>query len=299
MSDVLILIHFIFAGLLFVLMGSRELKAPLQMWPVLFLIPYFGEVIVLALHIHTVRGLNGKDFQDVFVNKENDEDVDAGFFRKADRDASVPLEDALITYKGKARREILRGALLNSQQKRTELLEQASSSTDPEIVHFATTAMAQERTETEARFSAYENKLAHPGNMKPERIQAVKDEYIEALHQYLQIASASDPMYAICQEKLTSLLEERIKDDGVRTPQQYVMLAECYLDRRNFDAARKILNQTDLIWPGFTDAWIQRFRMLYMTRDKAGMDRLIRNYHEHPDFQNKRIHEVIEIWEKD
>ena len=299
MSNILILIHGIFALFLFAMMGFRALKVPMQMWPVMFLIPYLGEIIVLAIHIHTVRGLNGKDFRNVFENKQDDEDIDSGFFRKAERDASLPLEDALITYKGRKRQEILRGALLNSQQKRTELLEQARSSNDPEIVHFATTAMAKERTDMEMMFSAYENKLAHPGNMQPEKLQAVQGKYIDALHQYLKTASSSDPMYGIRQEKLITLLEERIQIPSLQTPQIYVMLAECYLDRRNFDAARKILNQTDLIWPGCTDAWIQRLRMLYMKKDKAGMDRLIRNYHAHPDFQNKRIDEVIQIWEED
>lgn len=294
-----LILHFIIAGIISALCLAGVLKTPKAILPLVILIPGIGELIVLCLHIHTVRGLDARDFDRIDRGRDSQPFHDSGFFQQDTRDTSVPVEDALIIHKGRERQVILRNAVLHNAGGNLSLLREASRSSDPEIVHFATTALAQEDNRNEKLFSGFEKRLGQAKARSQKtgstaEYLTVLDQYIETLKKYLAKADRSETIREVREKRLAALLKERISIHS--SPEHMILLAEASQDLHDDKTALEVLDQMDFEWPNDPDAWIQRFRYHYTHRDKRAMDRMIREYRSDPLLVSRRIDDIIAIW---
>lgn len=268
-----------------------------SMIPMMVAMPVIGELIVLCLHIHRVRGKDGKDFRELEEADGPNTSVDSEFFRLDARDTSIPVEDALILHKGRQRQTILRNAILHDTVGNQIMLLDASRNPDPEIVHFATTALSQLMTRNEKKFSELDaalNQAKKEGN--EHALLEAYDAYIEGLAGYLR-NSARDAQWTAKEKQMIRLLKARIR---IRfAPESMLLLAKASLDQGDWKTADAALDEMDKHWLGDPETWITRFRSYYLRRDKQAMDRMIREYQTGDVVHTAKIDQVIEPWTRE
>ncbi|MEE0954904.1 MAG: hypothetical protein U0L49_03695 [Eubacterium sp.] len=292
--EAVIILHLAAAALLSLGMVRGVVKAPPVMIPMLILMPLVGELVVLSLHFHTLLGKDGKDFQDLNEGSRINTSVDSEFFRRDTRDTSIPVEDALILHKGRQRQTILRNAIMHDTIGNQIMLLDASRNPDPEIVHFATTALAQLMTRNEKKFSELDKNLADAKKTGGDHaLLEAYDAYIDALNSYLK-NSAKDAQWLVRQKQMTRLLKARC---ALRfAPESLLLLAEASLDQGDFKTADAALDEMDRSWPNDPETWILRFRSYYLRRDRAAMDVMIGKYQTEDVLHSQKIDEMIKPW---
>lgn len=285
------------SALLMILIRAHVLAAPLTIWPLLFCVPWVGEITVIAIHIHTVMGLNGRDQDKLNADRLRNAFHDTGFFQTETRDTSVPVEDALILHKGKQRQTILRNAVLNSISGNQAVLREASRSTDPEIVHFATTALAQADSRDEKIFAGLDKDLAK-ARRDPDDTDAllsVLDRYIWEMKRCLEETDPMDSLHLVRERRLVALLRERL--DLKVSSEALSDLADSCMNLGEPDEAKEPLRQLKEGWPSDPDGWILAFRLRYIRKDRDGMVRMMEEAKDDPKLQNSRIREILTVWE--
>lgn len=255
---------------------------------VLCLLPYFGEALVLLVSYRTAHGLTGQKADAIRRDEEVTAEASEGFFENDIRDTAIPLEDALFVNNAAQRQRILRDAILAGSEGNGALLEQARRDDNPEIVHFATTAMAHADSEFEKKQKELEERLA----ATPDDI-AVMDELIELLRSYLEHPT-DESIRKLRLQRYTDLLSERVKKHP--TPEFMDRLSAACLDGGDMEEAERMIKMTDLLYPNDPENWILRFRMYYMRRDREAMADMVADYHDNPDLRSTRIDRIIAFW---
>lgn len=255
----------------------------------LFCLPVFGEMLILMISYRNVAGHTGQKNSSIDRDKNLVIDSSGGFFDTDPRDTSIPLEDALIINSGADRQKILRDAVLAGTNGKSAFLELARKDDNPEIVHFATTAMAYADSQYEKKLTSLENSL----KKKPDDLEAM-DILISHLWDYLKNPSDDKAIYELRMNRYIEVLNKRVLKHP--TPEYMTKLAGAYIEAGDYEKAEKMLNRENLIFPNDPDAWIMFFRLHYVCGDREAMSRMIESYKNSGVMKSSRIDRIIEFW---
>ena len=198
-----ILIHLIISVVVFVLQDMNILKIRDRIYPIVYLVPYVGFMMLLVECIMDKRNRIGQ--REIDLDKLEITQVRYKQIKVPQKEENevVPLEEAMAINDSKVRRSLILDILRKNPENYVAVLEKASLSSDTELSHYATTSMM-------AIQSRYEKSIAELEKEK-ERDKdnpIVLDDYATVLKNYINSGLISGQVLRIYQNKLNKVLEE-------------------------------------------------------------------------------------------
>ena len=181
-----LVLHLALCGALWLLARSRALEVEGYFLPVALLVPVWGPLCVVLLHTsHRLTGgqLLDQALEKLRINEEIYKNILVA--ENEEKDTVVPLEEALLVNSPAQKRKLILSVLTDDPAGYYDLLQQARMDDDSEVVHYASTALAQISKEADLKLQQQEQRYAAaPGDAK------VLEEYCDYLESYLDGDSA-------------------------------------------------------------------------------------------------------------
>lgn len=244
-----------------VLMGwgvvSGRLRAPAAALPLVVFVPLWGTVCLLALTV-CPRRRAGIGLEKLRVNEE----IYRSFVTAGPRQDAAPMEDVLLLDDAGVRRSRMMELLSDRPERYLPLLRQASRNEDVEVVHYATTALAELNKDCDLRLQRAEKRYADD----PDDAGAL-EEYLSVLGDSLQKEMAPGRILRIYRRQYAALLEKRQRQtptlqNGETLVRQLMLLEE-------FDAAERELDALLRRWPDQQAVWLLRVEYAARRHDGA------------------------------
>lgn len=139
----LIVIHVLVCVLLCVLSRVGVLRVEGRLLPFMLLVPLWGPLCVLLLHVRTLIRAGEHTAPDLEQMRVDDEERRSILVEeRTDFVNTVPLEEALIVNDSSQRRSLVMSILNDNPSHYIDVLSQARLNEDVEVVHYAATALA-------------------------------------------------------------------------------------------------------------------------------------------------------------
>lgn len=239
----IIFIHIALCILVFALMKAKILKVQTQLMPVVVLVPLWGMLCVLLLHILHVLKLEGTVEAGVEKLHTNEDAHRSLLVEDLNNQRSVvALQEALILNDAQLRRGMMLDVLYENPEDYHALLSEAISNEDGEVVHYATTAMAELSKEYDAELRRMEKRYADD----PENLDVLLN-YCNFLERYLQKGLLSGQMEQL-QRRQHAILLERLygKEPSVQTCSR---LLSAQIRLGDFAQATEQMEEMLMRWP--------------------------------------------------
>ena len=239
-----------------VYLGARShvLKVKKILMPVVVFIPLWGVLCVLLLNLETLIGADQKKEAGIEKLKINEEIYKSIFVNESTLDKEiVPLEEALIINGPKQRRNLIMDVLNDNPEEYIELLQQARLNEDVEVVHYATTAMAELSKEYDLKLQ----KLERAYEKNPDDA-GILDTYCEFLGEYIDRDMVQGQMLVMQRRQYGQLLEKKTK--LWRNAGDYENLAENYLKLQDYGAAAEAIAKMEELWPEKECVWLLKLK---------------------------------------
>lgn len=257
---VIICVHLIICAVVYVCMRFRLLKVRTQMMPVVVCIPLWGILCVILMHIMHEARLEGTSEAGVEKLQANEEEYRSLLVEDLNMQRSVvPLQEALILNDARMRRGMMLDVLYENPDDYFELLDEARDNEDGEIVHYATTAMAELAKDYDFRLQQLERAyMDHPLDTRVLRA------YCDFLGQYLERGFVSGQMELVQRRQYAQLLAQSV----LMNPNiaDYAKLASTQMKIDDFVMAAATLDEMERRWPNEEQTLLVRLE--YAVRQK-------------------------------
>lgn len=289
---VLILLHIIICVFTYLGMRSRVLKVPRGMIYVVVLVPFWGALGVMALQLqHWLHREHEKELgvERVRINEEIYRSILTE--RSRPEDEVVPLEEALIINDPKLRRSLMMDILNHNPGEYARILENARMNEDVEVVHYATTAMAEVSKEFDIQLQQLEAMYAK----EPENEKNL-DDYCDFLKIYLDRNMVTGQMRIMQMRQYVQLLQKRLE----REPDEkiYTYLAKAQLELCDYAEVERTINQMKKYWPQRESVWLLQLQSFAQQGEGAQIQRLIQRMEEQHIYLSGKGQEVIKFWKR-
>lgn len=285
---ILLMGHLLWWVILWGVVSAGALEAPEPALALVLFIPFFGTVALLAVHYANTReGARDAAIDD--LRRENTPERD--LLQAAPEEQVVPLTDALTIGDSGQRREAMLDMLMQEAPGSLPDLTEAQENADPEVVHYATTAM----TELAANFEARLSQAKKACDMAPND-SAARDHYIAVIEQYLSGPVATGTMRRIHEQEYESLLSARYEkthdvSDGAK-------VADLMMNAGDFDGAAQMLTDLDAESPYAPAVVYEKLRYDFETGRGEKMQALIADARAGGRFIPEDLNRVLAFWEK-
>lgn len=286
-----IVIHLLVCGLLFLGIHSGILKVHNYMFFVALLLPFWGEVVVLLLHLQIVLKKDGKAEIGVDKFKVKSElyksiSIDSG----TNTQRTVPMEDALLINNSAERRALILDVLNDNPKDYIEFLQKAGDNDDTEVVHYAVTAMVELSKENDALLHMLEKRYeAEPEN--PE----ILEEYTDLLWECLSMNMMQGQVEKMNRELFSSLMLKKIAKGG--SVEDYVRSVTNDLIQKNYRNASFVLERMEEQYPAQEDYFLLKIQYLAALKRSEDIQKLLAEVKEKQIYFSAKGKEAIAFWE--
>lgn len=191
----------------FVYFGIRSNTIPVKMYvfPMVVFVPVAGLLCCLVISRQIFFHKNGDWDTDTDRLKINEETY-RSFLTAPEEEQKeiIPLEEVLIVNDAKVRRKLIMDILHDNPERYMDVLMQARLNEDVEVVHYATTAMAELSKSYDDRLQ----KLGQEYENDPDNRENI-NRYCFYLKQYLENGLAEGTLEITRREQYSRLLEKR------------------------------------------------------------------------------------------
>lgn len=199
----LLLLHLLVCLVLWLLIRSGILDIKGYFFPVILLVPIWGPLCVLLLH--TNRALFGDDLlektlETMHINEEIHRSILVP--GNADKEQVIPLEEALLVNDSLQKRQLILSVLTEDPSSYYPLLQQARLNSDSEVVHYASTALAQISKEADLTLQKHEQQHASDPDAPD-----ILCSYCDYLESYIESGYVQGRAAEIQQRQLERLLK--------------------------------------------------------------------------------------------
>ena len=176
----LIVIHVLVCVLMCVLSRFGVLRVEGRLLPFMLLVPLWGPLCVLLLHVRTLIRAGEHTAPDLEQMRVDDEERRSILVEeRTDFVNTVPLEEALIVNDSSQRRSLVMSILNDNPSHYIDVLSQARLNEDVEVVHYAATAMAQISAKEDLALQRCRNDYLQHRNS-----ETMLEHYCDALYQF-------------------------------------------------------------------------------------------------------------------
>ena len=163
---------------------------------------------------------------------------------------------------------------------------------DSEVVHYASTALAQISKEADLKLQQQEQRYAAaPGDAK------VLEEYCDYLESYLDGGFVQGKAAEIQRHQLEQLLKKRLDALGRRSYTLECKLAAAQLALAEYDRAEATLDALTARWPQRETPWLLHLRMAAALRDGAAIQKTLHDIEEKEVYLSAKGRETVRFWQ--
>lgn len=286
----LLLIHLLVCLGIWMLVRSGTLQVEGYFFPMMVLIPVWGPLCVLLLHSERVLHggkLRGETLEKLRINEEIHRSilVEGG----EDAESVIPLEEALLVNDAAQKRKLILSVLTDDPAGYYELLQQARLNEDSEVVHYASTALAQISKEADLKLQQMEQKYAAAPD-DPE----VLEEYCDYLEEYVESGFVQGRAAEIQQNQLEQLLKKRM--GGQKNYTLGCKLAAVQLDLGAYDRADETLAGLIERWPQRETPWLLRLRRAAALGEGAAVQEILHQIDAQNVYLSSKGRETVRFW---
>lgn len=190
----LIVIHVLVCVLMCVLSRFGVLRVEGRLLPFMLLVPLWGPLCVLLLHVRTLIRAGEHTAPDLEQMRVDDEERRSILVEeRTDFVNTVPLEEALIVNDSSQRRSLVMSILNDNPSHYIDVLSQARLNEDVEVVHYAATAMAQISAKEDLALQRCRNDYLQHRNS-----ETMLERYCDALERYISIPVLRKDTHCSC-----------------------------------------------------------------------------------------------------
>ncbi|MBE5791099.1 MAG: hypothetical protein E7322_02950 [Clostridiales bacterium] len=270
----IIFIHIVMCILVFVLMKAKALKVQTQLMPVVVLVPLWGMLCVLLLHLLHVFDWEGTVEAGVEKLHTNEDAHRSLLVENLNNQRSVvALQEALILNDAQLRRGMMLDVLYENPEDYHALLNEAINNEDGEVVHYATTAMAELSKEYDAELRRLEKRYADD----PENLETLRN-YCDFLERYLQRNLLSGQMEQLQRRQYVILLERLYRKETSVKVCQRLLTAQIRLG--DFAQATEQMEEMLMRWPQEESTLMCRLELAVGVGDGRALKQIVEQAHQ-------------------
>lgn len=289
---VLLLLHIIISLLVFFGIRSGLLKVHKVMFWVALLLPFWGVLTVMVLHLQI--GFKLDDAIDVGVEKlklESELYKTVTIDEKKVAAKTVPIEEALVINSPRERRSIIMDVLNDNPKEYIEFLQKAGNNEDTEVVHYAVTAMVEISKENDYRLQQFEKRYSQ----NPEDLLVLED-YANFLWSCISQNLMQGQVMIMNRKLYSELMEKKISVDPTIT--DFVRLITNELELKNYTEASVYLKKFKQTYPQSEDYYLMRLKYLGSLNRGEDIKKLINEIESEEIFFSSRAKEELAFWKE-
>jgi len=289
---VLLFIQLLIALLVFLGIRSGLLKVHKVMLWVALLLPFWGVIAVMILHLQI--GFKMDNAIDVGVEKLK---LESELYKTVTVDdkkvaaKTVPIEEALVINSPKERRSIIMDVLNDNPKEYIEFLQKAGNNEDTEVVHYAVTAMVEISKENDYRLQQFEKMYSE----NPDDMSVVGD-YTEFLWGCISQNLMQGQVMVMNRNLFSELIAKKISLDPTIT--DYVRLITNELELKNYVKAREYIEELKLNYPESEDYYLMRIKYLATLNRGEEIKALISEIEGSGVFFSLKAKEELAFWKE-
>ena len=278
----------------FILLKTKRMQLPLFYIVFPIALPFLGYILLWGLN----RSVQ-KDESDLsLVQGDFEEWFDVDDTHKMSRVESaydhveeiIPLEEALVLQDKEVSRWMLMEIVSRAPAKFIDLLFLARQDEDTEVVHYATTLIAEISRQYDIRLQTLDKKYQE--NPSDYRILA---EYCAVLAAYLQKNLVTKRMEEVLRKDYSHLLEKKLQQKEQLS--DYVKLIENELLLKRYESVEKYLNTISQKWPQQEEIYMLYLRYYFETRQGERLEELVEAIKNGSIYISKANRERLAFWQ--
>lgn len=278
----------------FILLKTKRMQLPLFYIVFPIALPFLGYILLWGLN----RSIQ-KDESDLsLVQGDFEEWFDVDDTQKMSRVESaydhveeiIPLEEALVLQDKEVSRWMLMEIVSRAPAKFIDLLFLARQDEDTEVVHYATTLIAEISRQYDIRLQTLDKKYQE--NPSDYRILA---EYCAVLAAYLQKNLVTKRMEEVLRKDYSHLLEKKLQQKEQLS--DYVKLIENELLLKRYESVEKYLNTISQKWPQQEEIYMLYLRYYFETRQGERLEELVEAIKNGSIYISKANRERLAFWQ--
>lgn len=254
--------------------------------PIVILIPFWGGLSVLLLNI---GGANPEkvDTADNIIGEEIFENI----FSEENQDGEtvVPLEEALIMNTSQQKRQLIMDVLYDSPGEYVDLLYEARLDDDKEVVHYATTAMAEMSKE----YDVLLHKMKLEYELEPEN-ETLLEEYCNTLGKYISMGLVRGRALSLHRKRYAQLLARKA-ENGLSI-QEIRAKADNEMELGDYSKAIGTLRIMEKLCPEDEETWVMKLKYYTLMHDGEKVQALIAEMNEREIAITDKSRKVIDFW---
>ena len=299
----LLIIHAVFFAVILILRLLKVMDFPLPFLSMALFLPFAGEISCIIMDFLYRSEKAGSRHENLESMRRDDVWKRIAPRRTPEPENVVPVSDALTLDNAGTKRDVLMQVIMQEEnmpaqnadrsRRYADVLTQAKSSGDTEVVHYAATAITHMQDTIEADMHACDRKLAEdPDN---DETLAV---YADLIESGLQSEVWSGQMRAIQQTHLRQILTRRYElfhreEDGLRLTQA-LMNAGLYSDAWSTMQKMGIVDKP--VSELSDNAYLTRLRYAYETREEKSFQQLLDDKKAEGGYQSEEIRSVLQFF---
>ena len=292
---VLLTVHLVVCGGLWLLARARTLEVEGYFVPVMLLVPLWGAA-VCAVTPHGQspyrRVPAGTDTGKAANKRGNIQKISLWQMTRV-REAVVPLEEALLVNSPAQKRKLILSVLTDDPAGYYDLLQQARMDNDSEVVHYASTALSQITKEADLQLQKQEQRYASAPDDA-----TVLEEYCDYLESYLESGFVQGKAAEIQYHQLEQLLKKRMENlGGRRSCTLECRLADVQLSLAEYGRAEKTLEDLTARWPQREAPWVLPPAAGSSAARWGGYPKTLRQIEEKEVYLSAKGREVVRFWQ--
>lgn len=262
------------------------------MFFVVAFLPFWGLILVLAVHVQTVSHAEG--IKTIGVEKLK---LDSAVYRsltvddKKNADMTIPMEEALLINSSSQRRALILDILNDNPKEYIEFLQKAGDNDDTEVVHYAVTAMVEISKENDEIL----HRLEQCYNDNPDQ-ESVLEEYTEFLWHCLDQGMMQGQVEVMNRELFSTLMHKKLEQNG--NSRDFERLIQNELKRKNYTEAAIILEQMKRRYPEEEMSYLLQIRYLASIGRGEEIKSVLAEIQNKHIFLSAEGRETIAFWEE-
>ena len=287
---VLIFIHIILCIFTFIGTNSGFLKVHKYMFFVVLCLPFWGFMAVMFLHFEVL--FKQDNTIEVGVQKMKLDSVlykGISIEEKKNDDSLVAIEEALIINSQKERREIIMDVLNDNPAEYVEFLQKAGNNEDPEVVHYAVTAMVEISKENDYVLQ----KLNREYSKNPDDI-GILTRYCDFLWTVLEQKLLSGQVEIMNRNLYSQLISKKLK--CINSLEDYINYFENEFALNNYTKAGEILDVADKLYGDYEEIILLKLKYYSELQQSDKIKDLIKDIQSKKMFVSRKVKEAIAFW---
>lgn len=251
-------LHLLLTVVVWFLFKKKTFPFPAYYATFIFCLPFVGVLFLWVSHLGSESRKTYQPFMEPDPLLNTPSETVLGHI-KEDLSYLMPLEDALLLGESEVARKLLLDILREDPEDFLDLLRLSRLNEDTEVVHYATTAIAELVRRNDLLLS--EAELAYSENPENPQVLAY---YCQVLDHYLNLGLVNDHIEIDLRLRYQNALLELLTSEP--SLEVYLSLVKNRLFLQDFSQVENDLAHMNKVWPDSEEVWLLQLRYAVETR---------------------------------